>query len=121
MLQLDKALDQNPTEKQVEQMALARERNLLAFTELQSYNDHGTWRYRHPLIVHKSEHFRLQELFDRNPEEFLKEYNRCANNISRYRSHLKNPARTKEQHKRDRINLQRHTDRRAIFESITGK
>lgn len=114
---MEPLIDHNPTKKQVEQFALIRERNLLAFSELQAYNDTGKWRYRHPLIIHMSERFQLEELRRRHPQKFLKEYANCSHNVKRYTSYLKNQTRT---HKRDsdKANLRRHEERKTIFENI---
>ncbi len=117
MKELDVKLDNSPTEGDVIEMARLRERNLLSFKELQSYNDSDNWNYKHPLIVHMSERFILEELRRRNPEQFLKEYSNCANNVRRYKSFLKNKSRAGSR-KRDRENLKKHRERLAIFESI---
>ncbi|HMM18501.1 MAG: hypothetical protein PHV66_00235 [Bacteroidales bacterium] len=117
MLALDKVLDNTPTEKEVMRMAELRIRNLQAFDELQQYNDSGKWRYKHPLIVHMSERFALEELRRRNPEKFLKEYANCAHNIKRYKSYLKNQNRT-DKRSSDKQNLQKHKERQTIFEDI---
>ncbi len=117
MLELDKVLDGKPTEKDIINMAELRIRNLLAFDELQIYNDSGKWRYKHPLIVHMSERFSLEELKRRNPEKFLKEYANCAHNIKRYNSYLKNDSRS-DKHKSDKQNLKKHQERQIIFEDI---
>lgn len=114
---LDQELDQKPTPKKVIRMAELRVRNLLAFSELQSYNDTGKWRYKHPIIAHQSERSRLEELRRTNPQEFLKQYAACHSNIKRYTSYLKNPSR-KEQREKDKINLARHKEREILFKSI---
>lgn len=59
MKQLDELLDKKPTRRAVVDMAELRIRNLLAFSELQTYNDTGMFRYKHPLIVHRSERAEL--------------------------------------------------------------
>jgi hypothetical protein len=117
MLNLDKVLDGKPSEKDIIRMAELRIRNLLAFDELQKFNDSGKWRYKHPLIVHMSERFALEELKRRNPEKFLKEYANCAHNIKRYSSYLKNASRESKR-KSDRQNLKKHKERHTIFEDI---
>ena len=114
---MDKVLDENPSEKDIIRMAELRIRNLLAFDELQKFNDSGKWRYKHPLIVHMSERFALEELKRRNPEKFLKEYANCAHNIKRYLSYLKNSGRV-DKRKSDRENLKKHQERHTIFEDI---
>ena len=117
MVALDKVLDGTPTGKDVAQMAELRIRNLQAFDELKSFNDSGKWRYKHPLIIHMSERFSLEELRRRNPEKFLKEYANCAHNVKRYSSYLKNPARA-DKAQTDKENLNKHRERQTIFEDI---
>ncbi|RGN43812.1 MULTISPECIES: hypothetical protein [unclassified Bacteroides] len=114
---LDKELDQKPTPQKVKKMAELRIRNLLAFSELQSYNDTGKWRYKHPIIAHQSERSQLEELRRTNPQEFLRQYAACHDNIKRYTSYLKNPSREVRREK-DRINLTRHKEREILFKSI---
>ena len=117
MIALDKILDGAPSNKDVARMAELRIRNLQAFYELQSFNDSGKWRYKHPLIIHMSERFSLEELKKRNPEKFLKEYANCAHNVKRYKSFIKNESRT-DRRKQDKENLKKHLDRQTIFEDI---
>ena len=61
--QLDEQLDTAPTVRSVIEMAETRIRNLQAFAELQHYNNTATFLYRHPLIVHRSEHAQLEKVF----------------------------------------------------------
>ena len=44
MAVLDTELENNPTDAKVARMAELRIRNLLCFSELQSFNDTGQWR-----------------------------------------------------------------------------
>lgn len=114
---LDTDLDSKPTEAKVAKMAETRIRNLQCFAELQSFNDTGKWKNKHPLLIHYSERFQLEELRRRNPEEFLKKYADCNQNIKRYKSYLNNASRA-EKHSSDKKNLAKHQERRVIFESI---
>lgn len=114
---LDAELDNNPTESKVAKMAETRIRNLQCFAELQSYNDTGKWVNKHPLLIHYSERFLLEELKRKSPEEFLKRYAACSQNIKRYSSYLKNPTRS-DQHSGDKQNLKKHQERKLIFETI---
>lgn len=120
MVMLDKVLDGSPDEKDVIKMAESRIRNLQADLELKSFNDSGKWRYKHPLIIHMSERFSLEELRRRNPEKFLKEYANCSHNVKRYTSYLKNESRA-DRRKQDRENLNRHKERKIIFENIIAE
>ena len=120
MRELDKALDDKPTARQVALMAETRIRNLLCFRELETFNKSGTWMYKHPLIIHRSERYSLVELYKRNPERFLKEYANCAHNVKRYTSYLKNETR-KHRRKADRALLRNHQERQVIFENILAE
>lgn len=117
MIVLDQVLDNSPTPQDVMRMAELRIRNLQAFSELQSLNDSGKWRYKHPLIIHMSERFQLEELRRRNPEQFLKEYANCSHNVQRYKSYIKNEKRN-DKRKQDKVNLLKHTERQTVFENI---
>jgi hypothetical protein len=114
---LDAELDIKATSQKVADMAELRIRNLQCFKELKSFNDAGLWVNTHPLLLHYSEHFKLQELRKANPEAFLKEYANCTGNIKRYRSYLNNPKRAGQQES-DKRNLKKHQERRVIFENI---
>lgn len=117
MITMDKVLDDTPTEDDIKRMAELRIRNLQAFSELQAFNDSGKWRYKHPLIIHMSERFQLEDLRRRNPEQFLKEYANCSHNVKRYRSYLKNKKRI-DNRKQDKENLAKHSERKTLFENI---
>lgn len=117
---LDAELDQKPTPTKVKQMAELRNQNLLAFFELESFNQTGKWRYKHPLIKHQSEQSILEELRKTNPEEFLRQYAACNANVKRYTSYLKNTKR-EDKRKSDKQNLTKHKEREALFKSILSE
>ena len=108
---LDTELDENPTNVKVEKMAETRIRNL------QSFNDTGKWRNKHPLLVHYSERFQLEELRRRDPADFLSKYANCQQNIKRYKSYLNNDSRV-DQRESDKKNLIKHQERKVLFETI---
>lgn len=114
---LDSALDTKPTAKTVLRMAELRNQNLLCFQELQSFNATGKWLYKHPLIGNQSERIQLQTLRKNDPAEFLRQYSATEGNIARYKSFLKNPKR-EDKRTTDRLHLQSHCERAAIFKSI---
>lgn len=114
---LDAELDDKPTEAKVAKMAEARIRNLQCFEELQSFNDTGKWRNKHPLLIHYSERFQLEELRRKDPAAFLQKYANCQQNIKRYKSYLNNKSRA-EQRENDKKNLMKHQERQVIFETI---
>jgi hypothetical protein len=117
MKQLDEQLEKNPLKRDVANMAELRIRNLLAFDELQSLNDTGKFRYKHPLIVHQSERARLEDLLRKNPQEFLRQHKNVLDNIRRYESYLKRADR-EDRRMQDRTLLRSHRDREALFKSI---
>lgn len=114
---LDSELDTKPTARAVKLLADLRIRNLLAFRELQMFNDTGKWLYQHPLIKHQSERAQLLALKQNDPEEFLKQYAACNHNIKRYSSYIKNKDRESSRAK-DKKNLRRHQDKALLFKSI---
>ena len=117
MKQLDEQLDRKPRCLDIMQMVELRIRNLQAFAELRSFNDSGSFLYRHPLIAHRSERPQLEQLMKDNPSEFLRLYKNCTDNIRRYESFLRRPDRT-ERRAQDRENLRRHRDKEALFKII---
>ena len=88
MKQLDELLDKKPTRRAVIDMAELRIRNLLAFSELQTYNDTAIFRYKN-----------------------------CSDNIRRYESFLKRSDR-KDKRSQDKEHLRRFRDREALFKSV---
>lgn len=101
-------------------MAETRIRNLQAFAELQYYNDNGTFLYRHPLIVHRSEYAMLEKVFKEDPAEFLRLHKCCLDNIRRYESYLKRDDR-KQFRDKDKDSLRRHRTRADLFKTIIVK
>lgn len=114
---LDDELEKSPTDKKVARMAELRIRNLLCFSELQSFNDTGMWKNKHPFIVHQSERARLEELKRRDPEAFLRKYANCSYNIKRYNSFLKSNTRS-DRRESDKKNLNRYQELETIFKDI---
>lgn len=117
MKELDKVLDTAPTSGAVMQMVELRIQNLLAFAELQSYNDVGKFLYRHPLICHKSERSELEQLLKNAPQEFLRRHRCVLDNIRRYEAKLRNQE-LAEKHEKFRALLQRHRDKELLFKTI---
>lgn len=117
---LDAELDSTPTSSKVVKMAEARIRNLQCFEELQSFNDTGKWKNKHPLLIHQSERFKLEDLKNKDPEAFLKKYANTSHNIKRYKSFLNNDER-KDKHKADKKNLTKHLELKVVFEDILKK
>ena len=117
MKQLDEQLDDKPTPRAVTDMAELRIRNLLAFEELQLFNDTGKFLYKHPLIVHQSERAQLENLVRNDPQEFLRRNKNVLDSIRRYESYLKRADR-ESRRTQDREHLRRHYEREALFKAI---
>lgn len=117
---LDTELENKPTDAKVAKLAEIRIRNLLCFSELQSYNDIGKWKNKHPFIVHQSERTQLEELKRRDPEAFLKKYANCSYNIKRYNSFLKNDTRS-DRRESDKKNLTKYQELETIFKDIINE
>ena len=117
MKKLDEVLDKKPKASDVAQMAELRIRNLLAFDELQAYNDTGKFLYKHPLLKGKSEFDELVKLFRTDSTEFLRKHKNVLDNIKRYKSYLKRKDR-QDRRASDRENLHRHQDRERMFKMV---
>lgn len=117
MMVLDAELENKPTDAKVARMAELRIRNLICFSELQSFNDVGQWKNKHPFVVHQSERSKLEELKRRDPESFLRKYTNCSYNIKRYKSYLRNNTRT-DKRESDRKNLIRYRELETVFKAI---
>lgn len=118
MKKLDAEIDNSPTETKVAQLAELRIRNLQAFDELKALNENGKFLYKHPLIIHHSLRRQLEDKLQSKPEEFLDEYANCKENIKRYNSFIKNESRSDNQKKKDRENLNKHTERSTVFKEV---
>lgn len=117
MKELDKVLDSEPTSSDVMQMVELRIQNLLAFDELQTFNDTGSFRYKHPLIQHKSERAELERLLHSDPKEFLRRYRCVTDSISRYERYLRDPSKI-DKKKNYRALLTKYKDKDLLFKTI---
>lgn len=118
MKEIDAVIDAEPTEDRIIDLAELRNRNLLAFKELKSYNDKGKFMNKHPLLTQHSIRAKYAELLIKNSAEFLAEYANVSNNVSRYSSFLKNDKRTPEQREKDLKNLAKHKETEAIMREV---
>ena len=118
MVEIDKIIDQKPTKALVKELAVLRIRNLQAFRELKELNDNGRFIYKHPLIIHFSLRVQLQELYTRDPDEFMNEFARTKENVKRYNSFLNNKKRPAMQKQKDKTNLDKHLNREQVMKDI---
>jgi len=118
MRDIDRVLDSKPSKKRIIQLVELRNRNLLAFEELQHFNDTGRFRYKHPLIVHHSLRAELAELKKKDPDAFLEQYANARDNVKRYKSFLNSKTRDEQKKVLDQENLKKHQSRAAIFREV---
>jgi hypothetical protein len=121
MKAIDAVIDSEPTTKRIIDLADLRNRNLLSFKELKTYNDTGTWLNKHPLLEHFSIRFQLRELLDKKPDEFLDEFTKTSGYVSRYKSYLNNSKRTEEEHANDKKNLGKHAEKEQIMRELLNE
>ena len=118
MKEIDAVIDNQPTAARVKNLAELRNRNLICFAELESYNKTGKWLNRHPLLKHFSLHAQMTRLLRENPAAFLDEYSNVSYNVNRYRSYLNNEKRSEKQHEKDRKNLKKHQEREKLMKEV---
>ena len=118
MEKIDSIIDNEPTAKLVRDLAELRNRNLLAFDELQSYNDTGEFKLKHPLIIHYSLKSELLKLKKNNPDRFLEEYANTRDNVKRYSSFTKSKSRSDNQKLKDKENLKKHQIKESVFKEV---
>lgn len=118
MVAIDSVIDDSPTAQRIADLAELRNRNILAFEELQHFNDTGTFKFKHPLIIHYSLHSELKALKKRNPDEFLEQYANTRDNVKRYNSYLKRKGRPQEKLDKDRENLKKHLAKEQVFKEV---
>ncbi len=118
MKAIDAVIDKDPSEQMIIDLAELKNRNILAFNELRSFNDKGKWKNKHPLIIHHSIRSKYQKLLKSDTAGFLAEFTNTANNVSRYASFLNNEKRSPNQHEKDSENLKKHKERESIMREV---
>lgn len=98
-------------------MVELRIRNLLCFSELQAYNDTGKFLNQHPLIVHRSERNRLEDLLRSSTDAFLREYANCERSIKRYKGYLKGEL-TPQKRAAYKKHLKHYTELATLFKTL---
>ena len=118
MVSVDEILDKKPTTDLVEELAELRIRNLICFEELESFNDFGKFKCKHPLVLQYSTHARMTDLFRNDPVKFMNEFKNTSNNITRYQSYLKSPSAPEEKKAKWKTQLQKHGEISVIMTEI---
>lgn len=121
MLDLDKALDKDPTKENISDFISSEIENKQIFKELQTYNDSGRFVYIHPLTKALEETDRLRALKKADPAAFASELVNADKSITRYNSQIKH---NKFKNEAERIEWIRHlrtyeTKRKLIYQIIS--
>ena len=101
-------------------------RNRQAHKELQLYNDHKTFLYKHPIVAKRKQYddqiAELYELKRSNPDALLKEITNTTQNIRRIKSNLnKQKYKSAEEKQSWEDNLSRAEIRETVLKEIIGK
>ena len=101
-------------------------RNRQAHKELQLYNDHKTFLYKHPIVANRKQYddqiAELYELKRTNPDAFIKEITNVTQNIRRIQSNLnKKKFKSEEEKQSWEQNLSRAEIRKKVLEEIISK
>jgi hypothetical protein len=124
MQEIDVLLDDHP--EMAMQMVELDSRNRLAHKELQLYNDHKTFLYRHPVAARRKQYdeqlAELYELKRNDPDAFIREITNTAQNIRRIKSAInKKKYRSDEEKQSWKKNLSQAEIRETILKDIIGK
>ena len=123
MQEIDVLLETQP-ELAMEMVELDN-RNRQAHKELQLYNDHKTFLYKHPIVARRKYDDQIAELYElkrSNPEAFMKEITNTMQNIRRIRSNLnKQKYKSDEEKQSWEDNLSRTEIRQKVLKEIIGK
>ena len=118
MKEIDAVIDEKPTARLVAELAEMRIRNLIAYEELQSFNDTGTFLFKHVLVKSKSEHARLNALLMNDSSAFMRELDNSQYNVKRYSSFLNRQNLSLEDKKRYAINLSKHEEKVSLMQCV---
>lgn len=104
MAKLDKVIDEDPSLMNISQMVKDDIRNRLAFLELEHYNKHHKFLYKHPILKDYKLHNDLDRLRKASPERFMNELVNADKNITRYESRIRNRKYRDEEEKQTWLN-----------------
>jgi hypothetical protein len=124
MREIDVLLDEHP-DLALEMVELDN-RNRQAHKELQLYNDHKIFLYKHPIAAARKQYndqlTELYELKRNNPEALIKEITNVTQNIRRIKSNLNKQKYKSEEEKQSwEQNLYRAETRETVLKEIIGK
>ena len=124
MQEIDVLLDDNP-ELAMEMVELDN-RNRQAHKELQLYNDHKVFLYKHPIVAQRKQYddmlSELYELKRTNPGALINEITNVTQNIRRIQSNLtKQKFKSPEEKESWEQNLSRAEIRKKVLEEVISK
>lgn len=107
-------------------MVELHQRNQQAHKELQLYNDHKTFLYKHPIVARRKQYddqlAELYELKHSDPDALLNEVANTIQNIRRIKSNLNKKKYKSEEEKQSwEQNLSRAEIREKVLKEIIGK
>ena len=124
MQEIDVLLDDKP-ELSLEMVELDN-RNRQAHAELQAYNNHKVFVYKHPIVTQRKQYddmlSELYELKRTNPGALINEITNATQNIRRIQSNLtKQKFKSPEEKESWEQNLSRAETRKKVLEEVISK
>lgn len=124
MQEIDVILDDNP-ELSVEMVELDN-RNRQSHAELQAFNEHKVFVYKHPITIQRKQYDdMLSELYEmkrNNPGAFINEITNVTQNIRRIQSNInKKKYKTEDEKQSWEQNLSRAEVRKKVLEDVISK
>lgn len=124
MREIDVFIDDQP--ELSKEMVLTEQRNHQAHAELQAYNDHKVFVYKHPITRERKQYEEmLSELYrlkKEHPGELMNEIANITQNIRRIQSNInKNKYKSEEELESWKGNLSRAKMRKKVLEEVISK
>lgn len=121
-LDLDNKVSTDPTYNNLNELVSLDERNRLAHLELEHYEKHETFLYKHPLLQDNRLMEELNRMRKTNPEAFMQEVAHTKQYISRYQSILNKKKYVDEEDKMKKQSLlARYTHKYQIMMEMLAK
>jgi|WetSurMetagenome_2_1015567.scaffolds.fasta_scaffold660490_1 hypothetical protein len=122
MQRIDAIIDNQPTDKNCEQMVELTIRNKQASKELQHFEKNKTFLFEHPLLTTNKRVNYLFNLKHTNPAEFMARHKSNSNNIKFYKSQLKNKKYKSAEEKNNwQIKLNDYTEENNLITSLLNQ
>ncbi|MDA3912272.1 MAG: hypothetical protein PF448_13040 [Bacteroidales bacterium] len=120
--ELDAIIDSDPTFENLNKLVTLDERNRLSHLELQHYEQHSEFLYKHPLLQDDKLRNELNTLRRTDPEAFMQMLTNAKKSIDRYRSQLNNKRySTKEERMQKEQHIRYYTHKIAIIKELVAQ